>query len=491
MGIISKTLSKKSVWGLHQVMVRLTINRNNRPRFKSGIFVHPENFADGEMIIPKKSKFNREQVRTAMEEKSQVDGFCKKLEDIVRVSIGRNRDISKEWILSVLDYEEKGLIKAQDGALTYEAIEAAFRYMSAMAQNKSCVEFKQYMTIFDFIDEYCKNKRLSRSRVKTYISAKRILFRFIMFEQMVENRENFCFELETMSAKDFEELRSYIMNEGNLLKQFPLIYEKIVVDQEEFLPRKVKVERFYGISNKSENYAIGVLKKLHALFRWLRDHKNIVHNNPFAGFEIGLPRYVRRPIYLTIQERNMLAEFDLSSFPCLSSQRDIFIFQCLVGCRYGDLITLTSANISNGVLEYVPQKTRKGRMPAQPRVPLAKKALELIEKYRGVDPKGRLFPFISITHYNNNLKAIFAMVGLDRNVMVYDPKLDKEIPKKLCDVVSSHMARRTFVGNSYKMTKDPSIVCTMSGHVEGSRAFSRYRDIDDDDLREVIDKIEL
>ena len=45
-------------------------------------------------------------------------------------------------------------------------------------------------------------------------------------------------------------------------------------------------------------------------------------------------------------------------------------------------------------------------------------------------------------------------------------------------LAASHMARRTFIGNLYKKVQDPNIVASLSGHVEGSRAFSRYREID-------------
>lgn len=47
------------------------------------------------------------------------------------------------------------------------------------------------------------------------------------------------------------------------------------------------------------------------------------------------------------------------------------------------------------------------------------------------------------------------------------------------------MARRTFVGNLYKKVKDPNLVGKLSGHKEGSRAFARYRDIDDDMIKEM------
>ena len=38
--------------------------------------------------------------------------------------------------------------------------------------------------------------------------------------------------------------------------------------------------------------------------------------------------------------------------------------------------------------------------------------------------------------------------------------------------------RRTFIGNIYKLVKDPNLISALTGHAEGSRAFNRYRDID-------------
>ena len=51
------------------------------------------------------------------------------------------------------------------------------------------------------------------------------------------------------------------------------------------------------------------------------------------------------------------------------------------------------------------------------------------------------------------------------------------------------MARRTFIGNLYKKVKDPNIVGSMSGHKEGSKAFARYREIDEDIKKEVVDML--
>ena len=50
----------------------------------------------------------------------------------------------------------------------------------------------------------------------------------------------------------------------------------------------------------------------------------------------------------------------------------------------------------------------------------------------------------------------------------------------LKEVATSHTARKTFIGNLYKQVPDPNLIASMSGHVEGSRAFNRYRTIDDE-----------
>mgnify|MGYP006999334810 FL=1 len=52
------------------------------------------------------------------------------------------------------------------------------------------------------------------------------------------------------------------------------------------------------------------------------------------------------------------------------------------------------------------------------------------------------------------------------------------------------MARRTFIGNLYKKVKDPNLVGALSGHCEGSKAFTRYREIDEDIKKELVSLID-
>jgi len=58
------------------------------------------------------------------------------------------------------------------------------------------------------------------------------------------------------------------------------------------------------------------------------------------------------------------------------------------------------------------------------------------------------------------------------------------------EVASSHMARRTFIGNIYKKVKDPNLVGALSGHKKGSKAFSRYREIDEEMKKELVSMLD-
>ncbi|PWB03246.1 hypothetical protein C5O24_12325 [Paramuribaculum intestinale] len=234
---------------------------------------------------------------------------------------------------------------------------------------------------------------------------------------------------------------------------------------------------------RGENSVIGILKRLRAFFNWCV-RRGYLDRTPFATFTgIGSEKY-GTPYYITIEERDLIADFDLSDKPALEVQRDIFVFQCLIGCRVSDLLEMTSGSIINGAIEYIPNKTKNER-PEVVRVPLNTRARQLVEKYSAKGAE-KLFPFISAQKYNEAIKKIFTLCEITRMVTVRNPKTGEEEKRPINEIASSHMARRTFIGNLYKKVKDPSLVGALSGHKEGSKAFARYREIDEDLKKELV-----
>lgn len=197
------------------------------------------------------------------------------------------------------------------------------------------------------------------------------------------------------------------------------------------------------------------------------------------------------PVYITADERNILFGANLQS-EYLRRVRDIFVFQCLIGARVGDLCKMTKANIvfvekiQNDTIQYIPRKTKAGK-PVTAIIPLTDQAKEILSRYNL--PDGRLLPFITDQRYNVMLKNLFKEVGINRIVTRLNPNTAEPEQVPICDIVSSHMARRAFVGLLYNQKVNTGTISSMSGHVEGSRAFTRYYKVDVELQQDAISKL--
>ena len=120
---------------------------------------------------------------------------------------------------------------------------------------------------------------------------------------------------------------------------------------------------------------------------------------------------------------------------------------------------------------------------------VARVAKKIVDRYADY-PGDKLLPFESSERFNDNIKIIFEKAEVTYLVTELDTvtRTEKKVP--INEIASSHMARRTFIGNIYKLVKDPNLVSALTGHVEGSRAFNRYRDIDIDMKRNLVKILE-
>ena len=257
------------------------------------------------------------------------------------------------------------------------------------------------ISIYDLAEEYLEKKRFSYDHTKAFRVLVRDLARYEAFKNKVL-REKFAWNIDKITKKDIEDFENYLRNEKTLSEKYPKQFESIL----EQYPVEINVvHTFTKLQNRGENTIVKLKKKFKAFMQWLYETER-TSNRPFDGIKIGTEKY-GVPFYLTKEERNLLADADIpalweglddeekklcSKFPLktLEVQRDIFVFQCLVGCRVGDLCTLTAKNITDGILEYVPSKTSDEDAPVKPRIPLNPCALKLVAKYDGVDKDGRL-----------------------------------------------------------------------------------------------------
>lgn len=354
-------------------------------------------------------------------------------------------------------------------------------------------------SFFDLVELYISRRQLAESHARVFRVLSRVIARYEGYIRFTDKtRKDYSFSIDGVSRDDIEDLTDYMRHEKDLSVQYPKLFAKLIEDY----PASVK-KGHNTIEARGENTIIKMRTRLKSLFLFFAE-EGLTANRPFEGVKIGTAK-VGTPIYISIEERNKIADCDLEKkWPEMDEQfrkdckmpiktiimcRDIFIFHCFIGCRVSDLVKLTPQHIENGILVYTPHKTKDGEDAIQARVPLHPKALELIKKYEGQDEKGRLFPFITPQKYNDAIKVIFTMAEITRNVEVRNSLTGENEIRPINEIASSHLARRTFVGNAYFKVSDPNLIGKMSGHVEGSKAFKRYRKIEDETLKNVIDMI--
>ncbi len=344
--------------------------------------------------------------------------------------------------------------------------------------DKYMEEEQQPKTFYDLANEYLAEKKFSVSREKCFRVLERCVSRYEGFVRATQKeRKDFVFDVSVVTSEDIKDLMDYIRNEKELSDDYPKLFERLCSEY----PASIKQGR--TLVSRGGNTVVDSMRRLRAFFTWCNEVKGI-DNRPFEGVKIG-SEYYGTPYYITIAERNKLAETPMPT-KHLEVQRDIFVFQCLIGCRVGDLMTLTESNVQKGILSYTPHKTKDKKHALQVRVPLIDEAVALIRKYRSADAKGRLFPFISAQKYNDAIKEVLTVAEITRMVEVRNTLTGEFEFRPINEIASSHMARRTFCGNLYFKVKDPNLIGKMSGHVEGSKAFCRYRNMEDETLADAV-----
>ena len=452
--------------GDSEIMIRIYVSREQRFRIKSGIRVNNKRWGKkNDINLPLVDGPERDEL---LEKRNRLKALSDYLEGEILNQTNRE-SITKEWL-------EKRV--------------ALFHKPARKKREKETAPPETFFTIFE---EFFATHKLSEVRRKNFRVLYRTLQRYELYKRITGSRK-FELTFDYLTAETLGDIEEFISREPEMFHKYPEIYEAIPYATRQSIktPKRAKKEPALGNKPKGEpnvrglNTICDLMTKFRTMVIWAFD-SGYAKYNPFKRYTVGECVY-GTPFYISNDERNKLYAVDLSDNPQLATQRDIFVFQCLIGCRVSDLYKMTQRNIIEGAIEYIPRKTKEDR-PITVRVPLSKTAREIIERYRD-NERESLFPLIAEQKYNNYIKLAFKRAGIDRMVTIIDQRTRQEVQRPICEVASSHMARRSFIGNIYKQVKDPNLVGALSGHKEGSKAFARYRTIDDDMKKELIGMLE-
>ena len=489
MSNISKILSKNinPISGKSEVILRLRHGRNITLRAKTHLFISPKFFVKnregtsdvpGEIVV--KSRIHTPEIIQAKEVRNKIEEICRLFEDLICSEKPDN--ISLKWFQDQVD-----------------------SYVYGDNSPQEIVSFKP-KTFFDHFDNYLSLSQFSESRKKHFLVLYRTLQRYSLYR-------NYEITFDTFNPAIIADFERFLRKEHTF-------FDENRIPTAKYKPIFNQFPECRTPKPRGDNYVKGLLVILRTFFIWA-NKTGKTQNNPFKERQIKECVY-GTPIFITDEERGRIYETDLSYDKRLEEQRDIFIFQCLIGCRISDLYSMRQSNIitemtSKGdrkCINYIPRKTKEGN-PITVSVPLNETALKILKKYEYMQNEvlvdnryskkniakaiksnqatatsdAPIFPLIAQQRYNEYIKKIFRACGITRVVSVINPTTGEVVQKSIADIASSHLARRTFVGNLYNKVQDPNLVGSLSGHKEGSRAFSRYRTINIDIKADLIDKM--
>lgn len=192
-----------------------------------------------------------------------------------------------------------------------------------------------------------------------------------------------------------------------------------------------------------------------------------------------------------------------STYTNFEVMKDILLFLCNTGMRYGDMLNIKVDNFRYYKLENGKEDRTRGmwefRMEKVPgkgivRVPSNRISFEIYKKYSsGKQRENYLFPRtkfgnpISNQKFNKHIKKVCEVIGI--NELVEKPRFtidgkvidgtDTRLPKY--ETISSHIGRRSFIREQIELGKNQREIMYQTGHTS-IKVFNGYYDIKPSDL---------
>ncbi len=233
--------------------------------------------------------------------------------------------------------------------------------------------------------------------------------------------------------------------------------QKILIKDVDLKFRKDLISYFREVENLS----------LNTIGRYITFVKTVCNDAKIYGIETNSQLHAFKgfteeasKIFLNFDE---LEKIEKAKFKreALDNARDWLIIGCYVGQRVSDLLKLTKENIlnKNGVelISFTQQKTSKNMA-----IPLHPKVKEILSKRKGDFPRP-----LSDAKFNKHIKDVAKIAEIKESTE--GAKLDPETKRKVlgtyekCELVTSHVMRRSFATNFYG-EMPTALIISITGH---------------------------
>lgn len=314
---------------------------------------------------------------------------------------------------------------------------------SKSLKNAFDLEFKKAPSgknlFFDAFDEFVENKSRSRdwseSTLKRYKNIKKILLDF-------ERSRKYKLTFNSINEKFHAEFTDFCMNERNHI-------------------------------NNTYSRNMGLLK---SFLYWALENE-YTYNTSFVKFK-KKKRVLTKQIALKLEDLESLMGQSFESAR-LEKVRDVFVFCCLTGLRFGELKLVNKYNVANNAIQL---KEEKETTKTTRSIPLSDLARFILTKY------DYRLPLIANQKFNNYIKEVFKLSGFTNQVEKVTTKGQENIRETMpfYDRVSSHTARRTFITMMRNQGHSDKLIASMSGHKD-LKTLNMYYQVDDKSKEQAIE----
>jgi len=240
----------------------------------------------------------------------------------------------------------------------------------------------------------------------------------------------------------------------------------------------------YSKKNCYDNYVGTVIKIIRVFFAFLNKEMDIVTGHYYKNFYVcreETPILTLLPQQLHFLITNKAFEDQLSR--SLKKAKDIFVVGCTIALRVSDLFALRFTDMEQVDKHfYLNLKTIK--TGTYVRIKLPAYVVEIIRKFEEKARKRKtIFPPVPRTRFNNQIKAVAELAGWTNIVHRQRSKRGigseminkiRNAPCRFCDLVASHIMRRTAITTMLMLGMKEPAVRKISGHTENSKHFYRY-----------------
>lgn len=214
-------------------------------------------------------------------------------------------------------------------------------------------------------------------------------------------------------------------------------------------------------------------------FMFWATKNNFNFNNDFMEFKKP-KRVITKQEVMSLEQLKILHAFETKNKK-LEEAKDIFIFQCLTGMRYGELKLVNKRNVIGDILTL---KEEKDTAKPIRDIPLTRLALDILDKYN------YSLPLDSNQEQNVVIKDILKSCGFNHDVEYTRIKgVEQEtIIKSFYERISTHAARRSFITIMRNQGVPDKTIMSISGHKD-FKTFNMYHQVNNKNRIDAVNKV--